>query len=74
MTWQDMATAPKGEWVERQAGKDGMRKVHIPKRIIALMSNGDWTVSYWIPDADRWNMFTKASPPRAWCLPPEANQ
>ena len=74
MTWQDMDTAPKGEWVEQPAGKDGTRMVHVPKRIIALMSNGDWTVSYWVPKDERWCMFTKGTPPVAWCLPPEVEQ
>ena len=67
--WKSMDTAPKGEWVERQTGK-GVAQVHVPKRIIALMSDGDWTVSYWIEKAQRWNMFKKDSPPLAWCLPP----
>ena len=70
MEWKPIDTAPKGEWVERPAGKGGTTKSHVPKRLIALMSNGDWTVSYWIEHAQRWNMFTKDSPPVAWCLPP----
>jgi hypothetical protein len=67
--WQPIEAAPRGEWVERQTGK-GVARVHVPERIIALMSDGSWTVSYWIEKDQRWNMFTKDAPPLGWFQPP----
>lgn len=71
MKWQPIEMAPKGEWVERPGPKGSTIRVHMPVRIIALMSNGAWTVSHWMADAERWCMFTKECPPEAWCMPPE---
>lgn len=72
MQWQSMESAPKGEWVERKCGEKGVTLAHLPTRIIGLMSNGDWTVTYWLAGSQRWNMFTADSPPLAWCIPPSA--
>jgi len=70
MEWnKDMDAAPRGEWVERKGPKDSTVKVHVPVRIIALMSTGEWTPSYWVEKSQRWCMFTKDSPPVAWMVP-----
>lgn len=42
------------------------RRVHVRERIFAAGSCGVVTVSHWIPDQERWNMFSKAVPPMAW--------
>lgn len=66
----DLSAAPKGgEKVisGRVAGtRDYERRVHVRERIIAAGNGGVVTVSHWIPDQGRWNMFTKAVPPMAW--------
>jgi hypothetical protein len=52
---------------EKVAGaRDYERKAHVKEQIFAAGSCGVVTVSYWIPDQGRWNMFTKAVPPMAW--------
>lgn len=66
----DINAAPKGD-EKRVAGKVAgtrayERKVHVRERIFAAGNGGVVTVSYWIPDQERWNMFTKAVPPMAW--------
>jgi hypothetical protein len=42
------------------------RRVHARERIFAAGTGGVVTVSYWIPEHERWCMFTKAVPPMAW--------
>lgn len=66
----DIDAAPRGR--ERViTGKvagvhDFERRVPIRDRIFAAGTGGVVTVSYWIPDQERWCMFTKAVPPMAW--------
>ena len=65
----DMDAAPKGNTVTvTRTVKD--REVtydkHIPELIIAAGNGGVVTLSRWLPDEGRWNMFTKATPPLAW--------
>lgn len=66
----DINAAPKGGekvMTGRVAGtRDYERRVHVRERIFAAGTGGVVTVSYWIPDQERWNMFTKAVPPMAW--------
>lgn len=75
MTWNfDMSEAPRGETVTRkQRGKHGEMdvSVFVPDLIIAASECGKVTLSRWLPDQDRWNMFTKDSPPIAWQPWPE---
>ncbi|MFC6487330.1 hypothetical protein [Nitratireductor sp. GCM10026969] len=73
----DISQAPKGktEYVTTgKTDKDGrpvLKKVHIAPRIIAA-GNGDVvTLSRWLPDESRWEMFTKDAPPLAWQPWPE---
>lgn len=65
----DISQAPRGKTiqVERTIGKNtSMIDVHVHDMIIAAGNNGVVTVSKWLPEAERWNMFTKAAPPLAW--------
>lgn len=72
MTWnRDMSVAPKGTTDMRQRkGKDGSETDYehfVPAKIIAAASDGKTvTVSNWLPEQGRWNMFTKEQPPVAW--------
>lgn len=72
MSWNfNMDEAPRGEEreVTRVVGKHKTISVtleHIPVQIIAAGSCGVVTLSRWLPVEERWNMFTKASPPVAW--------
>ena len=66
----DMSEAPRGHHEDRAVAK-GTRKVFIPARIIAAASDGTVTLSNWIPDQQRWNMFTEDAPPIAWMPWPE---
>jgi hypothetical protein len=67
----NMDQAPRGEEreVSRTVGKHRIVSVkleHVPAPIIAAGACGVVTVSRWLPEEERWNMFTKASPPVAW--------
>ena len=72
MSWNfNMDEAPRGEEreVRRTVGNRKEESVwteHIPVQIIAAGSCGVVTLSRWLPVEERWNMFTKASPPVAW--------
>lgn len=72
MTWNfDISQAPKGGFTEAKAptgprGKERLvRTYHAPK-IIAAGNNGVVTISKWLHEAERWEMFTKGTPPLAW--------
>lgn len=77
MTWNfDMSSAPKGQSEQRQRkDKDGGHVIYsqfVPAKILAAASDGKTvTVSNWIPDQARWNMFAKEAPPIAWMPWPE---
>ena len=61
--------APKGyyEDVQRTVGKTVvMSVVHVPQLIIAAGNGGVVTVSKWLDKEQRWNMFSKDTPPIAW--------
>jgi hypothetical protein len=66
----DISAAPTGgeRTITGKVGgsRDYERKSHIKEHIFAAGTGGVVTVSYWIPDQGRWNMFTKAVPPMAW--------
>ncbi len=72
----DMTAAPKGTTEQRQRkGKDGEVVIYtqfVPVRILAAASDGKTvTVSNWLHEHARWNMFTKDHPPIAWQPWPE---
>lgn len=76
MAWSfDMSSAPKGRMEIRKTivkGVEKDRQVFVTERIIAASADGvTVTLSSWIPDQQRWNMFTKETPPIAWQPWPE---
>lgn len=68
----NMDEAPKGTHREVSAGlaKDGspkVRKVYQRVNLLAADGSSDLvTITCWLPDQNRWNMFTKEHPPIAW--------
>lgn len=70
MTWNfDISEAPRGRMEPRQrTTKDGVStwEEYVPDHIIAASVCGKVTRSYWIPKEERWCMFTKDAPPKAW--------
>ncbi len=67
MTWQPIETAPKGTTKTVPVGnKGGERVIHVPAYVLVPTSAGDITMSYWIPDQQRWNMFAAKHPPTHW--------
>lgn len=66
MEWQPMETAPKGETIKKRIFKDKVREVHVPEKVLAPTSDGEITMTYWIPEQERWNMFSKKVPPTHW--------
>jgi hypothetical protein len=69
----DMENAPRGSHtITTRQTKDGPREVKTPKRDVIFVAGDDGhvTQSYWVPDAERWCMFTKDHPPIAWMALP----
>lgn len=68
MKWSyNMDEAPKGEYKEVPARNGSVRKVFVPEKILAAHHDGELvTISNWIPEQERWNMFSKDAPPIAW--------
>lgn len=66
----DIGAAPRGREkviTGKVAGvHDFERRVHEKERIFAAGTGRVVTVPYWIPDQERWSMFTKAVSPMAW--------
>ena len=70
----DMNAAPRGKLktVRRRIGEREVDVTeHVPDLIIAAGNCGVVTLSKWLPDQGRWNMFTKSTPPIAWHPWPE---
>ena len=68
--------APKGHYktVTKVVGKNHVEvtsEVHVPETILAAGNEGVVTFSYWLPKQERWNMFTKKTPPIAWMPMPK---
>lgn len=73
MTWNfNMDEAPKGGWVKRdtgrkdKAGQPIVADEYETVRILAAGSNGLVTISKWLHESARWEMFSEKSPPKAW--------
>jgi len=65
----DMDAAPRGttRMVTRIIGKTEVeRQDHVSALIIAAGNDQVVTVSKWLPEQGRWNMFSKDTPPLAW--------
>ena len=74
MTWNfDVSEAPKGRTVERAVTTE---KGKVPyeafehDHVILASKCGKVMRSYWIPDEQRWCMFSKHEEPVAWMLWP----
>lgn len=74
----DISQAPRGTWKSvagKAAGRENAifeRQVHVREKVFAAGSGGVVTVSWWLPDEERWCMFAKEVPPLAW-MPWEEN-
>lgn len=68
MTWNhDMTRAPRGKVRLVATGKGkATRKVPEPVTIIAASACGVVTLTRWLDNERRWNMFTLDAPPIAW--------
>jgi hypothetical protein len=71
MEWNyDMSAAPRGEYrdVHRKVGDRAITvSQHFPATIFVAANDGKTvTPSKWLPEQERWNMFTKDAPPIAW--------
>lgn len=70
MEWNfNMDEAPRGELkvITRRIGKNEVAfQQYVGEQIIAAGSEGVVTLSRWLADEGRWNMFTKDVPPIAW--------
>jgi len=65
----DISQAPKGHPYQIELNRSGkvvtVDSYHY-ERIIAAGSGGVVTLSKWLPDEGRWEMFSKEVPPLAW--------
>jgi len=76
MKWQPIKSAPKGKYVTLKAGK-GTKEVHVPERVHTWRKDGHSTISYYIPDEDRWAGYTVEAGPDKWHpfpLPPKVKK
>ena len=72
MGWQPIETAPKKGLVRQvKCGKSGLKEVSDPVVILASTSDGKITFTYWVEKQERWNMFSKNTPPTHWMPLPE---
>jgi hypothetical protein len=76
MGWNfDMSAAPKGYTETRtRKNKDGSESEYdhyVSEKIIAAGNDNVVTISRWLPDQGRWNMFSADTPPNAWQPWPE---
>ncbi|RVP13124.1 hypothetical protein CN085_19625 [Sinorhizobium meliloti] len=75
MSWNfDIATAPRGRMVTKTVTtKDGDKTFEVfqQEELILASKCGKVTLSYWIPDQERWCMFKKGEEPKAWMRWPE---
>lgn len=66
MNWNfNMDDAPRSHYERRKAGK-GVVSYLVPHRLLCAGPDGLITISYYIPDEDRWNMFSAKQNPLAW--------
>ncbi|GGA64733.1 hypothetical protein [Pelagibacterium lentulum] len=71
----DMAKAPRGRIRLMPTGKgNSTRKVFEPAKIVVASACGVVTVSRWIDDERRWEMFTSEVGPIAWMPHPGARE
>jgi hypothetical protein len=68
--WQPIETAPKGSVKLVCAGK-GMKEIHVAPRIVTFTSAGELTITYWVPEGERWSMFSHKTPPTHWLPVPD---
>ena len=69
--WKDISTAPKGHYEQKKTSK-GMADIHIPEKVMTgRIGDPDTRPSYYIPHEDRWNGYTKESPPTHWDYMPD---
>jgi hypothetical protein len=70
MGWNfDIASAPRGKTVSKTVNtNDGVKTFEVFERqeVILASKCGKVTLSYWIPDQERWCMFKKGEEPIAW--------
>ena len=70
MSWNfDMTAVPRGETVlQTRPGKNGPVEVPVYKhaKVILAGACGTVTVSRWLPEEERWEMFSKKETPIAW--------
>lgn len=67
--WKSIETAPRSSYVEKKVGKNTLK--FLSKSWVQVSRNGeDITLSYWLPQQERWVGFTKDSGPTHWRIPP----
>ena len=64
----DMSKAPRGRYVIMASGPGakGARKVFQPDKIVLASACGVVTLSHYLPEQRRWDMFTRDHGPIAW--------
>ena len=71
MNWQPMNNAPKGgfETVTKKVnGASVTSRAFVPAMLYTASQCGKVIVSHWMPDQDRWHMYSKGETPIGWML------
>ena len=72
--WKKMEEAPKSIVTEKKVvreGKEVLRSFVKPIYILAVTSDNNVLKTHWLPQEERWDLFSKNHPPKAWMEVPK---
>ena len=64
--WQPIETAPRGTYRDTPGPKNATRNVFVPQSVDVWKQGGPVCRTWWLPDAERWNGYSKDFPPTHW--------
>ena len=64
--WLPIESAPRGTYRETPMANGKMRRDFVPQWIDTWKPGGVVIRTYWLPDAERWNGYSKDYPPTHW--------
>jgi len=71
MAFRPMSTAPKGKYIDQKGPKGKTVKVFRRKWILTASPCGKYIMTHWIPEQERWNLYSKKTAPLGWFPVPD---